>query len=77
VASLNLENQGIMTSIKNKNRCVFVFLSFSVLCCFVLAFLSMNLFCQTSSALTLLVWHQEEYPACKKLTDELLAWLSV
>jgi len=22
-------------------------------------------------------WRQEEYPACKKLTDEMLAWLSV
>ena len=29
------------------------------------------------SALTLLVGHQEERPACKKLSDELLAWLSV
>jgi len=29
------------------------------------------------SALTLLVGHQEEYQACKKLTDEVLAWLSV
>jgi len=24
------------------------------------------------SALTLLVWHQEEHPACKKLSDEVL-----
>jgi len=24
------------------------------------------------SAMTLLVWRQEEHPACKKLTDELL-----
>jgi len=29
------------------------------------------------SALTLLVEHQEEHPACKKLSDEMLAWLSV
>jgi len=29
------------------------------------------------SALTLLVGSQEEHPACKKLSDELLAWLSV
>jgi len=28
-------------------------------------------------ALTLLVWHKEEHPACKKLNDEVLAWLSV
>ena len=27
------------------------------------------------SALTLLVWCQEEHPACKNLTDEVLAWL--
>jgi len=31
----------------------------------------------TFSALTLLVGHQEEYPACKKSNDEVLAWLSV
>jgi len=29
------------------------------------------------SALVLLVEHQEEHPACKKLSDEALAWLSV
>jgi len=29
------------------------------------------------SASTLLVGHQEEHVACKKLSDELLAWLSV
>jgi len=29
------------------------------------------------SALTLLVGHQEEHPACKVLSDEVLAWLSV
>jgi len=31
----------------------------------------------TSSAMTLLVGHQEEPLACKKLYDETLAWLSV
>jgi len=29
------------------------------------------------SALMLLVGHEEEHPACKKLSDEVLAWLSV
>jgi len=29
------------------------------------------------SALTLLVGHQKEHPACKKLIDEVLPWLSV
>jgi len=29
------------------------------------------------SALTLLVGHQEEHPACKKLNDEVLGWLCV
>jgi len=29
------------------------------------------------SALTLFVGHQEEHPACRKLSDEVLAWLSV
>jgi len=28
------------------------------------------------SALTLLVGRQEEHPACKKMSDEALAWLS-
>jgi len=28
------------------------------------------------SALTLLVGRQEEHPVCKKLSDEVLAWLS-
>ena len=31
----------------------------------------------TFSALTLLVRHPEEHPATKKLSDEVLAWLSV
>jgi len=29
------------------------------------------------SALTLLAGRQEEHPACKKLSDEVMAWLSV
>ena len=29
------------------------------------------------SALTLLAGHQENHPACKKLSDEVLSWLSV
>jgi len=29
------------------------------------------------SALILLVGHQEQHPACKKLSDEVLTWLSV
>jgi len=28
-------------------------------------------------ALTLLIGHQEEYPACKILSDEVLVWLSI
>jgi len=27
--------------------------------------------------LTLMVGRQEEHPACKKLSDEVLAWLSI
>jgi len=33
--------------------------------------------CTAFSALTLLVGRQEEHPACKKLSDEVLMWLSV
>ena len=29
------------------------------------------------SVLTLLVGRQEEHPACKKVSDEVLVWLSV
>jgi len=29
------------------------------------------------SALTLLVWHQEEHRACRNLSDKMLPWLSV
>ena len=32
--------------------------------------------CTAISALTLLVGCQEEHPACKNLSDEVLAWLS-
>jgi len=39
--------------------------------------LCVDCFCLQFSALTLLVGHQEEHPACKKLSDEVLAWLSV
>ena len=35
------------------------------------------LLCFAISVLTLLVWRQEEHPACKKLSGEVLAWLSV
>jgi len=33
--------------------------------------------CLAFSALTLLVGHHEEHPASKKLSHEMLAWLSV
>jgi len=33
--------------------------------------------CLSLSALTLLVGRQEGHPACKKLSGEVLAWLSV
>jgi len=33
--------------------------------------------CNAFSALTLLVGRQEEYPACKKLSGGVVAWLSV
>jgi len=32
---------------------------------------------QAFSALTLLIWHQEGHPACKKTSGGVLAWLSV
>jgi len=35
------------------------------------------LFSVNFSALALLVVPQEDHPACKKLSDEVLAWLSV
>jgi len=33
--------------------------------------------CMQMTALTLLVGHQEEHPTYKRLSDEVLAWLSV
>jgi len=36
-----------------------------------------NLLLIAFSTSTLLVGHQEEHPACKTLSDEALAWLSV
>jgi len=45
--------------------------------CVAFSFTIVCLYCFAFSALTLLVGHQEEYPACKKLSDEVLAWLSV
>ena len=38
---------------------------------------SMLLYMYAFSALTLLIGRQEEHPACKKLNDGVLAWLSV
>jgi len=35
------------------------------------------MFCIAFSALTLLVGRPEEHPACKRLTDKVLVWLSV
>jgi len=37
---------------------------------------SVNVICCAFSALTLLVGRQEGYPACKRLSDGVLAWLS-
>jgi len=37
----------------------------------------MMVYAITFSALTLLIGHQEEHPACKKLNDEVLASLPV
>jgi len=48
-------------------RCSVAIAFFAVLLVLVLAF----------SALTLLVGRQEGHPACKKLSGEVLAWLSV
>jgi len=45
-------------------------LSTSGFCCYPLIYFAL-------SALTLLVGHQEEYSACRKLNDEVLVWLSV
>jgi len=52
-----------------------------VLLCFVLLLMIMNkyrlFFTFSFSALTLLVGRQEGHPACKTISDEVLAWLSV
>jgi len=40
-------------------------------------YLELSLSAHAFSALTLLVGRQEGHPACKKLSDEVLAWLSV
>jgi len=34
-------------------------------------------YCFAFSALTVLLGRQEEHPSCKRLSDEVLAWLSV
>ena len=44
---------------------------------FLLIFRSFALSSTAFSALTLLVGRQEEHPSCKKLSDEVWAWLSV
>ena len=49
-------------------------------CCVRLCLQLANIWCMqhyTFSALTLLVGRQEGHPACKKLSSEVLAWLSV
>jgi len=43
----------------------------------ILIFLSLTRGSYAFSALTLLVGRQEGHPACKKLSGEVLAWLSV
>ena len=35
-------------------------------------FVTITIILSASSALTLLLWHQGEHPACKKLSDEVL-----
>jgi len=40
-------------------------------------FIAITLSCYAFSALTLLIGYQEEHLACKKLSDEVLACLSV
>jgi len=53
-------------------------LIFSYFCCYavVMLFVVMPM-CLAFSALTLLVGWQEGHPACKKLSGEVLVWLSV
>jgi len=45
--------------------------------CLVILLFILVLYCFAFSALTVLVWHQKEHPVGKKLSDEVLAWLSV
>jgi len=52
------------------HSCYYLFVVFSLS----LIFYSI---CYAFRALTLLVGRQEEHPACKELSDEVLAWLSV
>ena len=60
---------------KQSQRAVSVPLSIST--CLLTLLSSNYLHCIAFSALTLLVGRQEGHPACKKLSGELLAWLSV
>ena len=54
--------------------CVMLYLMFDQLICIYLLCMSGDF---AFSALTLLVGRQEGHPACKKLSGEVLAWLSV
>jgi len=58
-----------------------VYCVFTVYCFIILLFFNILLFyvvgCCAFSPLTLLVGRQEGHPACKKLSGEVLAWLSV
>jgi len=47
------------------------------LLCMTILFLNCLYDCIAFDALMLLLGHQKEHPACKKLTEEVLAWLSV
>jgi len=54
------------------------FSSCMVLSCLVSFYWNISFVCSCAfSALTLLVGRQEGHPACKKLSGEVLAWLSV
>jgi len=57
--------------------CIPVFRACAVDSFFVLFLLSILLTYCAFSSLTLLARRQEEHPACKELSDEVLAWLSV
>jgi len=58
----------VLTYYKNVRVCVCL-VSVCIMCLFSVVFYF--------SALTLLVGQQEGHPACKKLSDEVLAWLCV